>query len=1510
MKQIKLTFVLTVLMSMVGLQAFAAWDTSTMVQVNGIYYYLDYGYRRAQVTHRIETSYAGNITIPSSITYNTYNFSVTSIESNAFYGDGNLTSITIPNTVTSIGSWAFDDCSGLTSIVVESGNTNYDSRGNCNAIIETASNTLIAGCKNTVIPNTVTSIGNGAFRGCTGLTSITIPNSVTSIGNGAFRDCKGLTSMVVEYGNTFYDSRYCNAIIETASNTLIAGCKNTVIPNTVTSIGDGAFIGCTGLTSITIPNSVTSIGNGAFIDCTGLKSITIPNSVTSIGSSAFWSCTGLTSISIPNGVTSIGNSTFYYCTGLTSISIPNGVTSIGNSAFWACWNLKSVTIPNSVTTIGERAFEGCIGLSSITIPSSVTSIKAGAFRDCIPLASVISESETPPTISSGAFSNCPDAILMVPKNSISNYQEASNWNSSFAEIKAIQQTINLSEIPTRTYGDAQYTLPQQTNEGLSLTWAIADNNIGSISGNTLTINNAGTTTVTATQAGNDFYDSFTKDYTLTVNKARLDVTANDYTIQQGAALPAYDVTYNGFKKSDTENDLTTQPVASCSASSSNIVGTYDIVVGGGVAQNYEFNYIDGTLTIGSPIIDFADQYAKSACVAVWDTDHDGELSMQEAAAVTSLSDATFDKNMTSFDELVYFTGLTSIISFQSYTKLTSIVIPSNVTSLPNRAFWGCTDLSSVTVPNSVTSIGPYAFYNCRNLLSITIPSGVTSIGWYAFNNCSSLTSITIPNGINVIDQSTFYGCSGLTSIVIPNGVTSIGYSAFRNCTSLATVTIPNSVITIGQTAFAQTGLTSIVIPSSVTSIGNDAFSFCEKIASISVESGNGKYDSRDNCNAIINTSTNKLLYGSNNTTIPNSVTSIGERAFSDRKGLTSITIPNSVTSIGESAFNDCTGLTSVTIPNSVTSISSDAFSSCSNLTSVTIPNSVTSIDYRAFSSCSSLTSITIPNSVTSIGFGAFSSCTGLTSVTIPNSVTSIGSDAFSYCSNLTSMTVRIEEPINLSGSICAASTISLYVPASGVDAYKAANYWKNFKEILAIVKNEQTLDFTTIPTMTYGDATYTLPETTEEGRALTWTVANTNVATVSANILTIHGAGLTTVTATNVGDENYEDFSREFGLVVNKASLVISATDKSMTYGDFVPSLEIEYSGFKNDETETVLTTQPTITCSATQTSNAGVYAIQVSGATAANYDITHIPGTMTINKAPLTITAKSYTINQKDDLPEFEVTYDGFKNEETCSVLTAQPIVTCDATDSETAGDFDIIPSGAAATNYNFNYVSGTLTVNEVESVTIAMRTGSGDARSMIAYSSKYALDFTDRPELKAYIACGYNSNREVLLVHVSVVPPYTGMVIKTTNGIYDGGDYDVPTTTEDYYYANLLVPVVETETVTPTEIIDDVEYTNFTIGTLVGGGIGFVKLNSNWTTHNKSYLRVPTSLYNNTAYANAIKGFGVEFVEGERATAILNAKHDAQENEDDYYDLLGRKVKPISKGFYIHKGKKMFIK
>ena len=220
--------------------------------------------------------------------------SVTVIGSQAFYGCTDLSSITVPRSVNIIESEAFNSCPGLTGIIVESGNSYYDSRDNCNAIIKTATNTLIAGCQNTVIPNTVTAINGDAFKGCNTLQSIDIPHSVISITGNPFEDCDSLASITVDENNPVYDSRdNCNAIIETAADKLIAGCQSTIIPNTVTSIGDRAFYSCQELKSIEIPNSVKSIGK--FACCTNLSHVTIGSSITQMGI-IFHRCPNITSV--------------------------------------------------------------------------------------------------------------------------------------------------------------------------------------------------------------------------------------------------------------------------------------------------------------------------------------------------------------------------------------------------------------------------------------------------------------------------------------------------------------------------------------------------------------------------------------------------------------------------------------------------------------------------------------------------------------------------------------------------------------------------------------------------------------------------------------------------------------------------------------------------------------------------------------------------------------------------------------------------------------------------------------------------------------------------------------------------------------------------------------------------------------------------------------------------------------------------------------------------------------
>lgn len=424
-------------------------------------------------------------------------------------------------------------------------------------------------------------------------------------------------------------------------------------------------------------------------------------------------------------------------------------------------------------------------------------------------------------------------------------------------------------------------------------------------------------------------------------------------------------------------------------------------------------------------------------------------------------------------------------AFYGCKGLEQLQLGCQIDSIETEAFRACTKLTSVSLPNSLSYMGEAAFEYCNNLKSVIISSNLTEIAPKTFMDCNSLSYVNIPCNVTTIHDSAFYDCGSLTSLTIPNSVANIARTAFvnvanieyhgsasgapwgaksingfvdgdfvyddetrKNLTACSTikagdVSILNGVKSISAYAFKKcVNLRSVMIPNTVTIIGDGAFSGCSNLESIVLP------DSLK----CINENTFSNCKSMSSVNIPNNVTSIGEDAFSGCVSLTSITIPNSVTSINGNAFARCSCLTHVNIPNRVTYIGSSAFTSCTSLASVTIPNSVRSIGMAAFYGCSSLTSITIPNGVTKIDKNTFFNCRSLSSVSIPSSITDIGNQAFYNCQCLSSIVCEASIPPVLGTNVFKNSNTQcvLYVPAESLEAYRVANGWKEFGNILPI----------------------------------------------------------------------------------------------------------------------------------------------------------------------------------------------------------------------------------------------------------------------------------------------------------------------------------------------------------------------------------------------------------------------------------------------------------------------------
>ena len=766
-----------------------------------------------------ECDYLSSITIPNS---------VVSIGEDAFYSCKSLTSITIPNSVTSIVLAAFSSCDKLTSMIVEATNPVYDSRENCNAIIETATNTLIAGCQNTIIPQSVIHIGEYAFSFCN-ISSITIPNSVTTIGKYAF------------------------AYSDIASIT---------IPNSVINIGEHAFDGCRNLTSVTIPNSVKDIELWVFANCSSLNSITLHDGITTIGEHAFINCPSLTSVTISKSVTSIGIGAFRDCEALTSIVVDSGNTTYdsrencnavietrSNTLIAGCQN---TIIPNSVTKIYLEAFRGCSSLTAITIPNSVTRIGGWAFSGCSLLDTIYVEATTPPTLEyNNVFTGTPSPTCYIPCGTLAAYQ-ASDWANQVGEFVE-EECEETKEITVKARVPASWTdsifvwVWSTGGEGVELIPEKQDDwYVFTQKGEELNI-------IFKNGRGWLGYPYQTEDITLTESACLQIYTDNieylkaTYTfIDCNSVNPNHQILYTSL-----DGKIVT-PFAA------------DVFGADIISNTYENGH--GVITFDGPVTQIG-EFAFQSCSSLTSiTLPNTVMSIEKYAFVicTSLTSITIPNNVVTIGEF----------AFNSCNSLTSVYIAYGVTHIGDGAFNSCPSLSSITIPNSVMSIGEQAFYGCDKLTTINIPNSVKNIGKYAFGgenegecnlyitdiakwcdidfedgsanplyitknlylNENLITTLEIPNTITTIKPFTFFGCKALTNITLPGSIVYIGKQSFTGCTNLSVI-INNGVTDIGEQAFYQSNITEITIPDSVTTINSSAFNSCKQLASVIIGTG-------------------------------------------------------------------------------------------------------------------------------------------------------------------------------------------------------------------------------------------------------------------------------------------------------------------------------------------------------------------------------------------------------------------------------------------------------------------------------------------------------------------------------------------------------------------------------------------------------------------------------------------------------------------------------------------------
>lgn len=819
----------------------------------------------------------------------------------------NLTSVTLPSTLTTIGKAALEECAFTTIDLPEGLTTIGDYSFQIGALTSIT------------IPSTVTYIGEVAFQAMESLTSVTFlgsdPTTIT-FGDNIFQDCNNLTAINVPAGKV---DAYKAALPDYAALIVEGGAPT---PATSGSCGTNA--------TWSYSNGIMTIGgSGAMTD--------FSSSMTDIPWIDYQ--TNITKVVIGDEITHVGDWAFQGCTALNSVTIGEKVTSIGNGSFDNCTNdgFTMLTIPNSVQTIGIDAFSNN-HLKYVCFGSGLTSIGMEAFMVCQDLEAIGVSASTPPTLGMEAFMACSNlASIYVPSSKITDYKDANGWSDYAAMIKSPE-----GECGTDATWSFEMATGVLTIEG---TGAIDD------------FSGWDSTQANDSRAFNplntDWYPCGIKN--VVIGEGITDIPGNAFYMEVGitdVTLPSTLTAIGLDAFGECENietitcDATTPPTLADDGNESYVFYGYDA----------EWNVVPiSTITaINVP----AASVATYKAAAGWSDYAEKIVAQGGAPAVTTTFTYTATAKETRFDTYAKFTGATAVKSHEfadgagtvvyegtvteiqgdafraaggSNTNLTSITIPESVTSLAANALRKSTALTTVNFAGTptLTTIGNYVFASCSTLANITLPASVTTIGGQAFSDCTALTTFDVPEGVTSIGGQAFGGCSNLTAINFTGTptLTSIGGSAFYNCKKLTTLTLPESLTTIGNDVFNGAGITSIFIPKNVSNVGEGLSYGCE-ITSLSVDPDNATYDSRNDCNAVIETVTNKLVAGCRNTVIPNGIVTLGTFAFAQFSGSFSLTIPESVTTFEFGAIHMCPGLTTVNIPSGITSMDDMLFGGC------------------------------------------------------------------------------------------------------------------------------------------------------------------------------------------------------------------------------------------------------------------------------------------------------------------------------------------------------------------------------------------------------------------------------------------------------------------------------------------------------------------------------------------------------------------------------------------------------